>query len=158
MTSFEYPFLDWLIGLISMIAGVYILRTKRNAFTTLLVWVFYFNFIFFTLVRPRSGGGLPIHFDNFWWATINVIPGFIFAAVMLIHLSNRHKIMKYVTGLIVAYLLFNAVTFVNFPANCFIPRKSIQKEELILTARDYETAGSKKKAQRVYQYLDKYYR
>jgi len=157
ITSFEYPFLNWLTGLITMIAGIYVLKIKRVKFTTLLIWLYYFNFIFFMLIRPRSGGGYPVHFDNFWWATVSVIPGFIFAAIMLVDLNKRYKYTKYLTLGIICYMFVNAIQFVNFPANCFIPRESIKKEELKLTAEDYARSGKDDKALRVHQYMAKYY-
>jgi len=157
ITSYEYPFLSWLTGLISMIAGFYVLKIRKTKFITLLIWLYYFNFIFFMLIRPRSGGGYPIHFDNFWWATISVIPGFIFAAIMLYDLNKRYKHTKYLTLLIIFYMGINAIQFVNFPANCFIPRESIRKEELKLTAENYANSGKEDKALHVYQYMTKHY-
>lgn len=155
--SIEYPFLHWLMGLISMAGAVYFLKNKRNSFIMLLVWIFYFNFIFFSFVRPKTGGGLYFHLDNFWWAAVTVIPGFILGAAMLVELSNRYKLIKFILPVILFYFMINAINFINFPANCFIPRKSIKFNELCDTATSYLKEGKTDKALKIQNYMKRYY-
>ncbi len=124
----------------------------------LLIWLFYFNFIFFTFTRPRSGGGYLFHLDNFWWATITIIPGFIFASIMLLDLNYRYKKTKIFTFFIILYSIFNSIHFVQFPANCFIPRKSLQRYELMRTAQDFENIGKKNEATTRRLYIKNHYK
>ena len=55
--SFEYPFCNWLMGLICLIGATYYLNKRRNGFIHLLLWIFWSIFIFFALVQSKSGGG-----------------------------------------------------------------------------------------------------
>nr|MBA4405143.1 hypothetical protein [Nanoarchaeum sp.] len=155
--SIEYPFLNWLMGLICVAGSIFFLREERNDFILLLLWIFYFNFIFFSFVRPKTGGGFYFHLDNFWWAAVSVIPGFILGSAMLVELSNRYKIIKFILPFILLYFIINSIIFINFPANCFIPRDNIKAKELFDTAGIYLKEGKKEKALKVYGYIKRHY-
>jgi hypothetical protein len=155
--SYEYPFLNWLMGLICISGAIYFLKNKKNDFISLLLWEFFFIFIFFSCVRAKTGGGYYFHLDNFWWAVLAVIPGFILGSAMLTDLSNRHKIFRFILPLLILYFIINTIIFITFPANCFIPRDSIKANELFHTAENYLQEGKKDKALKVYDYINKHY-
>lgn len=155
--SYEYPFLNWLMGLICLAGVYYFLRNKRNSFITLLLWIFCFVFVFFSFARARSGGGFYFHLDNFWWAIASVVPGFILASAMLAEFSDRYRVFRYILPAVVLYFIMHAVIFVNFPANCFIPRKSIKVKELFDAAANYLEQGNKGQARMIYDYIEKHY-
>jgi len=76
---------------------------------------------------------------------------------MLIELRDNHKIMNVILPVIICYFIYNALVFVNFPANCFIPRNSIKAKELFDTAGNYLKEGKSGKASEVYDYIEKHY-
>jgi len=155
--SYEYPFLNWVMGLICLAGAIYFIRNKRNEFIVFLLLIFYSIFVFFSLVRARSGGGLYFHLDNFWWAVVAVIPGFILGSAMLVELSKRYRLFKFILAGLIIYFIGNAIIFVNFPANCFIPRNSIKEQELHSTALNYLEQGKQDQAERVFTYMQRHY-
>jgi len=168
MSSPEFPFIDWLMGLICVAGAVYFLRIEKKRFVVLLLWLFYFNFVFYSLVRPDTLGEFPLwvwpskpyipfHFDNFWWAGLSVIPGFILAAAMLVRLSKQYKCVRYIIPVLIIYFIFNSIKFINFPANYFIPRDSVRVEALQKTAKEYTIMGEHDKALKVNAFVKKHY-
>jgi len=168
MTSPEFPFFDWLMGLICVAGAIYFLRIEKNRFIVLLLWLFYFNFVFYSSVRPDTLGEfpawvwpnkpyIPFHFDNFWWAGLSAIPGIILAAAMLVRLSKHYKCIQYIIPVMLIYFIINAIQFINFPANCFIPRDSVRAEALKKTAKEYTLIGEHDKALKVSAYTKKHY-
>jgi len=168
ITSEEFPFFDWLMGLLCIVGAIYFMRIKKNRFELLLLWLFCFNFIFFTLMRPDTLGEfppmvfpekpyVPFHLDNFWWASLSAIPGFILAASMLVRLSKQYKCSRYIIPLFLIYFVFNSIQFINFPANCFLPRDSIRVEALQRTAKEYTIIGEYDKALKVNAFVKKHY-
>jgi hypothetical protein len=168
ITSEEFPFLNWLMGLLCITGVIYFMRIKKNRFELLLLWLFCFSFIFFSLVRPDTLGEFPpmvwpekpymqFHLDNFWWASLSAIPGMILAAAMLVRLCSQYKRIRLIIPLLLAYFIFNSIQFVTFPANCFIPRDSIRVEALQRAAKEYTITGEHDKASKVHSYAKKRY-
>jgi len=61
--------------------------------------------------------------------------------------------MRVVVLLMLIYFAINAIRFVNFPANCHIPRASLKARELKSATKDYLKEGDKDNALKVYRYL-----
>ena len=156
--SIEYPFFNWVIGLICLSGAVYFLfRNKKARFLTLLQWIFYSNFIFFSFVRPKTGGGHHFHLDNFWWAIVLVIPGLILGSAMITEVLERSRWLRYIMPLLVVYCVLNAFSFVLYPANCWVPSPGLKVRELCLLQKQYRDEGSVAKEQRVRRYLLKHF-
>lgn len=156
ISSWEFPFLNWLMGLLCLSGVIYFLRNKKNDLIRLSLAIFIFNFILFSLVRPRTGGGAYFHLDNFWWAIASVIPGFILAAAMLADLMERYKIVRIVMPIMIIYFVINSFSFVNFPANCYVPRRSMQAKELWRSWEIYSQNNEAAKAQKVLIYMKRH--
>jgi len=157
ITSMERPFMNWLMGVLCLSGVFYFLKRKENQFVNLLKWVFISIFIILSFIRPRTGGGYYFHLDNFWWASVLVVPGIILASAMLVELKQKFKNANMAIGCMIIYFLLNAVQFVNYPANCFLPRKSLRLRELKFTVQNYLNEGNEKKAEDVSEYIRKYY-
>ncbi len=159
IVSYEYPFCNWLMGLICLAGATYFLNNRKNGFTDLLLWIFWSNFIFFSLVRSNSGGGAAFHLDNFWWAIVAVIPGFILGGAFLADLCRRYKPVRYfILPLILIYFGINGISFVRFPALCWIPNDRVKILELSKTAQKYREEGLREEALKVEQYIQgRYY-
>jgi len=158
LTSFEYPFMDAILGSLCFFAAFYIWMLKRTPFTNFLILFYYSHLIFLSFLYPKSGGGAPLHFDNFWWAGIMIIPGIVFAAIVIDHFNGKHPKTKILTYSLICYLFYNAIHFVSFPANCFLPNKNMQLKELQQTARYYLHHNQFKKQAQVLSYIEKHYR
>lgn len=157
VTSWEFPFLNWLMGIICIGGAIYFLRERKDSFIVFMSLIFWFVFVLLSFVRATSGGGYYFHLDNFWWAVVSVVPGFILGSTMLVRLSRQYGFMKYVVVLIACYFIINAIQFVNFPANCFVPRRSVRISELHKTAEYYMNEGREDKARKVHDYIKKHY-
>ncbi len=156
--SVEYPFFNWMLGLICITGAVYFLfRDTKNSFLTLLKWVFYSNYLFFSLMRPRTGGGYHFHLDNFWWAIVLVIPGLILGSAMIAEFWDRFRWTRYLSPFLIIYLILNAFSFASFPANCWVPDEGLKVRELCLTENHYRETGDIRRAKKIRAYLLKHF-
>ncbi|MFA5260770.1 MAG: glycosyltransferase family 39 protein [Candidatus Omnitrophota bacterium] len=156
--SIEYPFFNWIPGLICMAGAVYFLfKNTKNSFLTFLKWIFYFNFLFFSFVRPKTGGGYHFHLDNFWWAVVLVIPGLILGSAMIVELLGRFPRARYLMPFLIIYCVMNAFSFVFYPANCWVPSPGLKVRELCLIEKRYQKDGDALMAQKVHRYLLKHF-
>jgi len=159
LVSYEYPFCNWLMGLICLTGATCFINREKNEFINLLRWIFGFIFIFFSLVKARSGGGANFHLDNFWWAIVAVIPGVILGAAWLLDMSRRYTSVKYVIiPAILFYLTVNSLNFVYFPALCAVPRRSLKLFELNRTAQSYMDKNLPDKTLKIQEYIRQHYR
>lgn len=76
-------------------------------------------------------------------------PAIILAGNLLVDLKNKYKKLRFFIFLFLIYTLFNAWNFINFPENCFVPRKGIIIEHLNERAGFYLSRGKKTKAERL---------
>jgi len=152
--SIEYPFFNWVLGLICLGGAVYFLfRNTKNNLLNLLIWIFYSNFLFFSLVRPRTGGGYHFHLDNFWWAIVLVLPGLILGSAMLAEFLERFPRARYGVPFLIFYFILNAFSFISFPANGWVPNPGLKVRALCLTEQQYRQDGDILMAQKVRRYL-----
>lgn len=145
LTSFEYPFMNWVLGLICIAAVIHALKFRKQDFTKFMLSVFFTIFIILSLMNPLG----CLHFDEFWWASPMYIPAIILAGNLLVDLKNNYKKLRFFIILFFIYTLFNAWSFINFPENCFVPRKGIIIEHLNERADFYLSRGKKTKAERL---------
>ena len=131
ITSMEYPFVNWVLGLICISGIFYSIKNRKNSFIFFLLIIFSTNYILYSFFRPRTGGGHYFHLDNFWWALILIIPGFTLGAAMLVDLSKKYKAAKYLVFIIIFYIIINISAFIKIKANCFIPRESMRTNEFL---------------------------
>lgn len=155
LCSYEYPFMHWPLGLICLTGVIYSfsLRRQKSGLLRFSLINFLFIFIHFSFIKIRG----YLHFDDFWQASLSFFPALILTANMLIELGNRYKFVKAVVGSFIIYCFINSIIFINFPANCFIPRDSLKVKELFDTAAVYLKEGRKDKVLKVYDYIKKHY-
>lgn len=149
ITSFEYPFMNWLLGMICMAGIVYAFRFRKLSLVRFMLTAFCTIFLILSFMKPLG----YLHFDEFWWASPIYTPAIILAGNLLVDLKNKYKKFRYVLVLFSIYLLFNAWNFVNFPENCFVPRKNIITEYLCDRARFYLSEGDRGKAKKLYKII-----
>lgn len=149
MISFEYPFMNWLLGLICIAGAAYAFRFRKLSFIRFMLTVFCAIFLILSVMKPLG----YLHFDEFWWASPMYTPAIILAGNLLVDLKNKYEKFRIVLILLFAYFVFNAWNFVNFPENCFVPRKGIVAEYLRERAAIYLSEGRKDKAEKLYRII-----
>lgn len=149
LTSPEYPFMHWPLGIICLIGSLYAFNSKKSFFFRFLLTNFFIIFIALFLVKPHG----YIHLDEFWWASPLFVPSIIFAAHLLVDLKNSSKGFSLAVIAFLLYLVFHAVNFVKLPENCFVPRKGIITRHLYGRANFYLSEGKRDKAKELYRLI-----
>lgn len=154
MFDCEYPFMNWLGGILILSGVIYsALHNRNNSLIKLLLVVFSFNFILFSVVGVDPKKEPLSFFNNHFWASMMVVPGVILAANMLSALWDKHRIAKIFIVLFISYLAFDLIEVINLPEPFYIPRKDLMIETLINSAhRDLDRrcfAYAKKRFEKV---------
>lgn len=157
MLSPEHPFMFWVTGLIAICGIPFTLTYKRTPFINLLLMIFGSIFLFLFFFRPQSGSGEPFHLDNFWWATITILPSIILGSVMLTRIYNKYHLSRYAMFVLLGIIIFNTYNFISFPANYFLPRNHLRVRALNKTVRDYMSEGKTTSAKKVRKYIQNKY-
>lgn len=157
----EYPMLNWIMGIIILIAVV-ISGKKKQPFIKLLMICFLFNFIIFSFLR--NTGDMDVKFNSPWsmasldWGVLAFIPGIILAANMLYSFLIKRKRNLILTAFLVVFLLANTVRFISFPLNCFVPIKGYAVKEWYGLVNEYYLSQNPDKArdilERIYRIAD----
>ncbi|TAN59456.1 hypothetical protein EPN16_07150 [bacterium] len=141
--------MNWLSGMVSIAGVVYAFRFRKLSFVRFLLTVFCAIFIILSFMKPLG----YLHLDEFWWASPIYTAAIILASNLLADLGNKYKRFRYVLITFFIYLFSNAWNFINFPENCFVPRKGIIAEHLCERAGFYLSGGNSAKAEKLYKII-----
>lgn len=151
LTSPEYPFMHWPLGVLCIIGALYACRHRNAVFIRFLLVIFFVAAGILSLINSHG----YIHLDEFWWASILFTPAVIFAANLLIDLKNKYRIFKAIAAAFLFYSFVHALYFVNFPENYFVPRKNMVAQHLCERAGVYISEGKQDKAAMLYEMIIK---
>lgn len=115
MVSWENPIMDWFNGSIILLGAVYALVKCRAKMKLLIIMFWGIFFVFTFLIRAQE--------SEFWWASMMIIPGVVFAAVMLTDLKERRRIFRYAINCVVVYLVIAAFIPVSITEDGYPPNR-----------------------------------
>jgi 4-amino-4-deoxy-L-arabinose transferase-like glycosyltransferase len=111
--AWTYPSMFWPTGVILLVGVVVSIRRWKDDFTRLMLVVFGFYFLCFTVVGTDMSR-MPFHQGEFWWVDVALIPAVVLTARGLVELRDYSRKLFWA---IPVYLTANAVFFVAVTPN-----------------------------------------
>ena len=109
--AWTYPSMFWPTGVILLAGVVWSIRRWRDDFTRLMLVVFGFYFLCFTVVGTDMSK-IPFHQGEFWWVDVALIPAVALTAIALVELKDHGAVGRRLFRAVPVYLVANAVFFV----------------------------------------------
>ncbi|MCF7916155.1 MAG: glycosyltransferase family 39 protein [Candidatus Omnitrophica bacterium] len=117
----ETPPVNFILGIIILVAVVKSIRNKNSLIRLLLV-SFLFNFLAFCFIRKSD------IIDGVWslgaleWGVIGFFPGVILASDMLIKYLKKNTRKNFIfVGLIISFIFIRTLNMVVYPLACYFP-------------------------------------
>jgi len=132
--SSEFPFMNWVMGILIFISFFYCLRKggRGNELIKFSLIMFFVVFIITTIISTRNS-----LMDEHWWADITIFPGIFMLVNMLAELAAKYKILNICIAALLFYCAINAIDFLHKQDNLYAIPKAYQKE-ILLSYRDEE--------------------
>ncbi len=112
----EYPPMNWVLGIICLVAVLAAVYERRNDFVRFMLTVFAFVFFFFTIFASKG----PLGNFSYYWASISTIPAIILAGALLSKMLSAQAWARWLSGLTFAYLTVSAVAFLSLHDQIYI--------------------------------------
>jgi len=128
----EYPPVNFILGLLILIAVFKYIKDKRP-FVRLLVITFFFNFVLFSFLRGRdnivkSAWSLA----SLEWGIIGFIPGLVLVSDMLANFFSRNNYYRKVLFvMLVIFMFIRGWKVASFPLSCYPPIRDRCIEQLL---------------------------
>jgi len=114
--AWTYPSMFWPTGVILLAGVVASIRRWKDDFTRLMLVVFGFFFLCFTVVGTDMSK-IPFHQGEFWWVDVALIPAVVLTARALVELKDHDAVGRRLFWAVPVYLAANAVFFVAVTRN-----------------------------------------
>jgi len=114
--AWTYPSMFWPTGVILLAGVVASIRRWKDDFTRLMLIVFGFYFLCFTVVGTDMSR-VPFHQGEFWWVDVALIPAVVLTAGALIELKDHAAVGRKLFWAVPVYLAANSVFFVAVTRN-----------------------------------------
>jgi 4-amino-4-deoxy-L-arabinose transferase-like glycosyltransferase len=114
--AWTYPSMFWPTGAILLAGVVGSIRRWKDDFTRLMLVVFGFYFLCFTVVGTDMSR-IPFHQGEFWWVDVALIPAVILTARALVEVKDHGAVGARLFWVVPVYLGINAIFFVAVTNN-----------------------------------------
>jgi 4-amino-4-deoxy-L-arabinose transferase-like glycosyltransferase len=109
--SWSYPSMHWLTGVVLLAGVAASIPNHRESFTRLMLLVFGFYVLLFTLVGADPSGK-SLHQGEFWWVDVAIVPAIVLTSRVVIHLKDRGRVFRAAFWALPLWLVADAAFFV----------------------------------------------
>lgn len=110
----EYPAMCLALGVLGVFGAVYSWKARRLGLVRLFLLIFWVDILAASfLVRPWQAGEWVMYFEQYWWASLSVMPAVVLGAHALEDLRQRFSWIWVVQLLLVLYLAWNSWCFIH---------------------------------------------